>query len=75
MGIFQKKIFLHLLILKMSKYHSPMWRNGRNFTQKNEKTTKSRKSGKNAKNGFRYVSNPSNFDLNSKFQAALMFNG
>ena len=52
---FSKKIILHLLILKiftLSKFHSPMCRNGRNFTKKPKKRPKNRKiavkRGKNA---------------------------
>merc|ERR1712102_47074 len=52
---FSKKKNLHLLILKiftLSKFHSPMCRNGRNFTKKPKKRQKNRKMavkrGKNA---------------------------
>ena len=44
-GNFSKIFFLHLLILKiftLSKFHSPMCRNGRNFTKKTKKRQKNR---------------------------------
>ena len=54
-GNFSNTFFLHLLILKiftLSKFHSPMCRNGRNFTKKPKKRPKNRKiavkRGKNA---------------------------
>merc|ERR1712102_263486 len=75
---FKKIIILYLLIFKiftLSTFHSPMCRNGRNFTQKKRKTDKKieklpEKGVKMQilKNGFRYFSNRSNFDINSKFQ-------
>merc|ERR1711923_403912 len=54
-GNFSKKIFLHLLIFKiftLSKFHSPMCRNGRNVTKNPKIRPKNRKiavkRGKNA---------------------------
>ena len=81
---FSEIFFLQFFGIKMffwSKFLSPMCLNSWDFLKKPKKRRKSRKMAVKSvniqilKNGFHYIWTWSNLCLNSKFQAALMFDG